>query len=66
MEQPVRITVSVKTHGPARVIGEHTVPGVTALHLTEDGLTIDYDNGLRQLTWPLSVVVSVTARGSSA
>lgn len=42
------------------------MPGVTALHLTEDGLTIDYDNGLRQLTWPLSVVVSVTARGSSA
>lgn len=48
----MRITASVKTHGPARVIGEHTVPGVTALHLTEDGLTIDYGSPLTPTTDP--------------
>lgn len=60
----MKITARVTTFGPARVRGEHTIPGVTALHLTEDGLVVDYDNGLRQQSWPLAVVVSVTATGA--
>ncbi|WP_461168304.1 hypothetical protein [Tsukamurella serpentis] len=60
----MKITVKVKTYGPAKVRGEHTIPGVTALHLTNDGLVVDYDNGLRQQSWPLAVVVSVTAAGA--
>ena len=60
----MKITANVKTHGPARVRADYTIPGVTALHLTEDGLVVDYDNGLRQDKFPLNIVVSVTATGA--